>query len=58
MSRPPDGSADHLGAHGSGLRAGQAKFRADVPEELTPPPPKGLIGITKRPTPSGLTNNE
>ena len=43
--RTPKGLSDHLGAHGSGLRTGQAKFRADVPGELAPPPTKGLVAI-------------
>ena len=33
--RTPDGVADHLGAHGSGLRAYQAKVRAEVREKLS-----------------------
>ena len=43
--RTPKGLSDHLGAHGSSLRTGQAKFRAYVPGDLTPPPTKGLMAI-------------
>ena len=41
--RAPKELSDHLGARDSGLRTGQAKFRADVPEEFAPPPTKGLM---------------
>ena len=41
-SRKEDGMADHLGAHSNGLRARQAKGRAEVPEELAPTSTLGL----------------
>jgi hypothetical protein len=41
--RTPKRLYGHLGAYGSGLSTGQAKFRTGVTEELAPPPTKGLM---------------